>query len=101
MATVKDFVQDNTGDLLVNNGDFVIDFSDTEHITDIISSAQGAWKEYPLCGVGIDNYLNSSGTQNILTQSIIQQLAIDGYNSIDVEFQSNDVSKFSVDAIRS
>ncbi len=54
MATAKDFLQDSDGDALIENNDFVIGASDEDHIVDIINSTQGDWKEYILCGVGID-----------------------------------------------
>ena len=97
---VKDFLQDSDGDILITDGDFVIGDSDNDHIVDIINSNQGDWKEFILCGVGIDNYLNSSGMQLQLKKNIITQLGIDGYGSITVVFTGNDTSQFQVAAIR-
>ena len=101
MATAKDFLQDSNGDALITNGDFVIDENDEDHIIDIVNSNQGDWKEYIFCGVGIDNYLNSSGAQLQLKKQILLQLAQDGYSSITVNFTDNNSSNFEVDAIRS
>lgn len=101
MATAKDFLQDTDNDILIENNDFVIGNSDDDHIVDIINSNQGDWKEYVLCGVGIDNYLNSSGLQLKLKQVILQQLAADGYSSISVVFNDGNTTNFEVDAIRS
>ena len=101
MATAKDFLQDSDGDALIMNNDFVIGASDEDHIVDIINSAQGDWKEYIFCGVGIDNYLNSSGAQLQLKKQILLQLAQDGFSSITVNFSDNNSSNFDVDAIRS
>lgn len=101
MATAKDFLQDSTGDALISDNDFVIGFSDDDHIIDIINSNAGDWKEYIFCGVGIDNYLNSSGAQLQLKKQILLQLAQDGFSSITVNFTDNNSSNFDVDAIRS
>jgi|688.fasta_scaffold1805114_2 hypothetical protein len=101
MATAKDFLQNNDNDLLIENNDFVIGNSDEDHIVDIINSAQGDWKEYVLCGVNVDNYLNSSGAQLQLKKQILSQLAQDGYSSITVNFSDNNSTNFEVDAIRS
>lgn len=97
---VKDFLQDNDGDILISDGDFVIGDSDNDHIVDIINSNQGDWKEFILCGVGIDAFLNSSGMQLSLKKKITNQLIQDGYGSITVDFSGNDTSYFQVDAIR-
>ena len=101
MATAKDFLQDNTGDILIKDNDFVIGNSDEDHIIDIINSNQGDWKEYIFCGVGIDNFLNSSGAQLQLRKQILQQLTADGYSSVSVVFTDNNTTNFDVDAIRS
>ena len=101
MATAKDFLQDSDGDALIMNNDFIIGSSDEDHIVDIINSTQGDWKEYIFCGVGIDNYLNSSGAQLQLKKQILLQLAQDGFSSITVNFSDTNSSNFDVDAIRS
>ena len=96
MAASQDFLQTTDGDIAYKLGDLSIGLSDDDHVTDIIASAQGAWKEYPLCGVGIDNYLNSSGMQQILRRSIIGQLTTDGYGDISVSFNAVNTTDFTV-----
>ena len=99
MAAAKDFLLlDN--ETVFSNGDFVIDYSDSQHIEDIVSENIGAYKQFPLCGVGIINYLNSSGAQQALRNEINTQLAIDGYSVNDVFFATNDTSSLSIDAVR-
>ena len=100
MAAVKDFINDNEGDLSFLNGDFKVDFSDNQHQVDIIQSSKGSWKQYPLLGVGINNYLNSSGAQLVFKREVQTQLESDGYNVNEIVFESNDISNFTVDAVR-
>jgi hypothetical protein len=82
MINFLDLQQDSNGDLLVSRiaNDFVIAASDNQHIADIIYSNQGEWKQYPSLGVGVINYLNSSGSTVALSRQIIIQLQGDGYN---------------------
>jgi len=83
----QDFLVDSTdNDLLFENGDFAIGASDDSHIQDVIISFPGYWKQFPLCGVGIQSYLNSSGEQQRLKNEINLQLKNDGYkvNSISI-----------------
>lgn len=101
MAAAKDILQSiSTGDLECNNGDFKNGFSDEQHQVDIIQSNAGSWKQYPLCGVGINNYLNSSGATMQLKKEITTQLTVDGYSVNEIVFETNEVDNFTVDAIR-
>lgn len=99
MATAKDILLDSN-DLLFKDGDFAIGESDAQHIEDLIFENVGAYKQFPLVGVGIINYLNSSGSQLILKRNIKTQLETDGYRVDTIKFNGNDTSNFTVDAIR-
>lgn len=76
---VKDIIMDVNNDLTIDNGDFFVSYSDNQHITDIIYSSPGFWKEFPDVGVNIITYLNSSGQQQQLRNNIQTQLVNDGY----------------------
>jgi len=97
----KDFLQNTDFDLLIKDGDLQIGLSDEDHIIDIVNSNPGDWKEYVLCGVGINNYLNSSGMEIFVQKEIAVQLERDGYNQINVDFKDTNSFNFSVDAVRS
>jgi hypothetical protein len=89
MAKVKDFkIVDN--DLVIVNGDFAISESDQQHAEDLIYSAPGHWKEYPLIGVGLDYYRNSVGKEQELRRAIMVQLEADKFNINDVIVLSMD-----------
>tara|TARA_R110002033_G_scaffold60198_3_gene110294 strand:+ start:12338 stop:12643 length:306 start_codon:yes stop_codon:yes gene_type:complete len=99
MAEVQDI------DLIENelsfaDGDFNVEFSDPQHQEDIIAEEVGSYKQYPLLGVGVLKYLNSSGSELVLKRSILVQLETDGYYVNEVRFNKSDVSEFTVDAER-
>ena len=99
MATAKDILYiSNSYDF--TNGDFNVGDSDTQHIQDIVFENIGAYKQYPLVGVGIINYLNSSGAQLLLSREIQIQLELDGYLVNEIHFTDSNVNNFTVDAIR-
>jgi phage terminase large subunit-like protein len=100
MATAKDFATDNSNNFILASGDFTIVESDEQHIVDIVNSAKGSWKEYPLCGVGIDNYLNSGVNQQALSNEIKTQLVRDGFGNVQIDFSDNNSLNFTVDAVR-
>lgn len=62
-----------------NTGDFYFEASDEQHIGDIVRSYPGEYKQYPDVGVGVGDYLNSSGKQAELQRKITVQLEADGF----------------------
>ncbi len=74
-----DFAQDNSGDLLIADGDFVLADSDMMHIEDTIIAHPGWCKEFPQDGVGISIYSKSTGKEQLLARDVKLQLENDGY----------------------
>lgn len=66
-------------DLYIINGDFAISMSDEQHVSDTLTGFPGWFKQFPTDGVGILQYLNSSGQEQTLERSARIQLSSDGY----------------------
>jgi len=96
---VKDIILLDS-DLHIVNGDFDVQESDSQHIELIIDSWIGSWKQFPLCGVGIENYIKSSGQSLALKRNIAVQLEADGFSEIDVYVSPYDILDITVDATR-
>jgi hypothetical protein len=64
-----------------DDGDFAIQESDIQHVMDTIAAFPGWWKENPADGVGIFQYLNSAGQQQVLERALKLNLMSDGYKS--------------------
>jgi hypothetical protein len=86
---IKDIIIDDTGDLVFENGDFKIAGSDAQHVILIVNTSPGAWKRYPIVGVGIRNYEASSGRGAELKRLIYTQLQLDGFTEVDVRLINN------------
>ena len=99
MAVKDILLEDN--DLIIENGDFKIGESDQQSIELIIDSYLGHWKESPLCGVGVDLFLNSSGQQLALKRSISVQLEADGMTNVNVTSNSSELLDLTISADRS
>lgn len=95
---VKDFNIDQNNDLIFLNGDIDIDYSDNQHIQDIVYSFQGYWKQNPTCGVGIQQYLNSAGMQQKIKNDIKLQLENDNYTVDSISIETDGAIK--IDASR-
>jgi len=84
------------------DGDLEIVESDEQHISDIIRAFQGEYKQYPFVGVGIRNYLSSSGKEQEIRAKIKLQLEADGYICKNPTFSidPSGAVKINPDAIR-
>ena len=83
---VKDILLGDDGDLIIKNGDFLVGDSDVQHVNDIIEASPGYYKQFPILGVGIDSYMNSSGKEQQLNNAIRINLESDSYqlNGVDI-----------------
>ncbi len=91
----EDFLLDENGDLLIQDGDFVVGPSDGQHVEDIIQSFIGEWKQFPLVGVGLMQYLKSQNGQAAINV-IKQQLQSDGYSVSTVNVKNNEAGDMVV-----
>lgn len=91
MATdnVKDLDLTEDLDIRINNGDFVVNYSDANHILCIIKTTIGSFKQFPLIGVGIDYYLSSTGQEPVVKRNINVQLESDSYENIEVKVNAD------------
>lgn len=108
MAEVYDYMETETGDLLIRGGDFVLTESTSQHEKDILIADKGQYKAFPTVGVGIDSWLNEDGGYVELSKVIQEQLEADGMRigkmvikSIDeIEINSEYISDGTKDSIR-
>lgn len=91
---MKDFLLDDNGDLLIQNGDFVIGESDNQHQLDILLSEKGEWKEFPEIGVGINEMLSDDDFVEFLIEAK-KNLEYDGMSINNIEFTGD--GKLNID----
>lgn len=87
----NDILLDDSYDLMIENGDFKIGFSEDQHISLILLSDKGSWRQSPLSGVGLIKYMNGPFTArdlDDLKQAIKIQLQLDGYNDSEIQITS-------------
>ncbi len=73
----NDFLLDEDGDLLVQNGDFVVGESTTQHQHLLLTTSAGEWKMSPKAGVNINSFLEDDGDIDLATE-IREQFEADG-----------------------
>lgn len=99
---VKDLALDSEGDIKIVNGDFSVEFSDVDHVEDILLSSLGHWKQFPLLGINIEQQLSSNeNQQQIIKRKILQQLESDGYRVGEISFTiSENILEYDIDFTR-
>jgi hypothetical protein len=86
-----DILLDENFDLAIVDGDFVIGDADEQIQQLILMATQGSFRQSPLTGVGIVNYLKKQFTPALvdkLKQKIQMQLQYDGFSSATVVINS-------------
>lgn len=73
---------------IINAGDFVIDDSNQQHIATILKARIGELKQFPACGVGIEDMLLSDEVLEY-KHKIRKQLLEDGAKITKMTFTNN------------
>lgn len=85
---MTDMILDNTEDLKIENGDFVIGYSDNKHQEHILIASKGEFKEFPELGVGLNRMLDDDDYVSFLID-IKKNLEYDGMKINNVKFEEN------------
>jgi len=81
--------QNNPFELAFSNGDFAIDTSDEQNVRLNLLSTKGNWKQYPLIGCNVNQYLHQSSARSRARLNIINDLLIDNIEVQDVSMEFN------------
>lgn len=95
----QDITLDDDLDLQIVDGDFRITNTIEQEILLLINATPGSFKQFPLAGVGIVDFLASSGQQGAIRRNIKVQLEADGM-VVDVCTVGQDPTDIVVDAHR-
>ena len=88
MARTRTDILMRDDDLSIVDGDFEMGISDPQHVYHIMLNPQGAYKQFPLTGVGKAPLLN--GTFDAALRRKIQvQLEGDGYRTKSISMNEN------------
>lgn len=77
-----------TNDIVLRNGTMTIGTTDDQNAQLIVLAEKGEFKEHPQLGVGISQFLKSTGRENELLRTIRIQLALDGIRPKQLTYQN-------------
>lgn len=92
----KDFLRNDTGELLFANGDFMVGQSDQQHVEDLLDLQPGEIKEFPLAGFGAINYIKRTITADEFKRDLKLQLNYDGYDNATID-TSNGIEQLTIE----
>jgi hypothetical protein len=84
---MNDFLLDMDGDLLINDGDITIGYSDDQQKNILLVSDKGSFKEFPGVGVGLQNFLESEDNGGDLMAEMRRQFVADGITIQRLSFE--------------
>ena len=73
----KDILLDSSFDLMIKNGDIVVDDSTEQNQVLLFMSHPGEWRQHPTIGVGAQDFVNDDNFA-MLAQEIQKQFQEDG-----------------------
>lgn len=86
-------------DLKIRNGDFVVDYSDQQHVDHLLISRQGEYRQSPFLGIGIQDQINapmSEKQRQELEKKIKLHIESDGGSNVSVKVQ--DLESVNIEA---
>jgi hypothetical protein len=86
MAKVNDidYLTDDNGDLIIENGDFKKGDATLQHVRDILLAAPGHYRQFPTIGADIGQMVN--GELDVeMKKKIRMNLTADGYKVNDIK----------------
>jgi hypothetical protein len=89
-TTRKDYTHDSNFDLQIKNGDFVVDYSDYNHIAVILTVNKGHIRNNTSLGVNIQAEQNGYSGQRV-RRDIIDNLKKDGYSDVQIQFEGDQI----------
>lgn len=82
-----DILLDDTNDLIIENGDFLLGASDAQHGKLLLSSVVGDWTQSPKTGVGLVKYLKGA-FDGAARRNVRLQFESDGYKIKTLDFDA-------------
>lgn len=74
---MKDILLDNQNDVKISNGDFDIGKSEMQEVSLILQSTQGEWKETPILGPNLYQYIKAKTDKIAIERQMRIHLALD------------------------
>ncbi|MDE5525701.1 hypothetical protein [Elizabethkingia meningoseptica] len=81
----QDFKIDDSGELMIINGDFVIGDSDMQHVEHVVIACPGEYKQFPPVGFGAILQIKKNSNELAFKRDLKIQLEYDGYPDPDID----------------
>jgi hypothetical protein len=75
---VKDYLSDESNDLIIRSGDFAIGESTEQHQKRLLLANKGAYKQHPTLGVALNTYLLDARSITAFKGEVTKEFSEDG-----------------------
>ena len=82
-------------DLDISTGDFTMVESTGQHQRQLLLNNQGDFKQNPLTGIGLNNYIDDEGPADLI-RTTTQQLQKDGMTIVNLQSNSNGLADTTI-----
>lgn len=88
MSDRKDILVSQQNEIIIENGDFVIGASDTQHVDHIVTATKGEYKMTPQLGFGVIEYIKSQTSKSRFKRDLREQLKYDQYLNPSIDLSN-------------
>lgn len=74
---IFDFIDNDHGDIRIENGDLLLAASTDQHVKDILDARMGDYRQSPLIGLDLEQRLELSQDPALIRQEIEEHLRLD------------------------
>jgi hypothetical protein len=96
MAKVFDYMLNDDLDLQISRGGFVVGESTLQHQKNLLLAVHGEYKQNPLIGVGMINFLDTDSDIQEFKQAVQNEFENDGMTILSMEVQ--DFTRANIEA---
>ncbi len=75
----RDIILDENNDPVIEDGDFVVDESDLQHVNHLLKAVKTDYKQFPTTGCGLISFVKKKKNTKQTEHEITTQLRADGY----------------------
>src|SRR5690348_8121762 len=85
MVDVNDFLSDDTGDAVIENGDLKIAESTLQHQHDLLLANKGEYRQNPTIGVGLNKFIDDNFSPADFKKAVTSEFENDGMRVKKIE----------------
>lgn len=92
---MKDILLTTDGDTSIRQGDWEVGDSDAQHLACLAETNQGEWRQWPLLGIGVGQFLQDDISEAEIRHRVNVQAQYDGATVTEITY-NDDTGKLTL-----